>query len=76
VITRRRLLLAAAATPFVLSAASCARGAAAPSVVGGARALPIPALATAQVGADGVRRFQLTAQAGTTEMLPGKHTPT
>jgi FtsP/CotA-like multicopper oxidase with cupredoxin domain len=76
VITRRRLLLAAAATPFALSAASCVRGAAAPSVVGEARALPIPPLATAQVDADGVRRFQLTAQAGTTEMLPGKHTAT
>ena len=75
-ITRRRLLQAAAATPFVLSAAGCVRGAAAPGVVGESRALLIPPLATAQIGADGVRRFQLTAQPGITEMLPGKHTPT
>lgn len=81
-ITRRRLLLAAAATPFVLSATGCTRGAAAPSAgapiaVGStARSLPIPPLATAQVGADGVRRFQLVAQPGSSEMIAGKRTPT
>ena len=74
-ITRRRLLLAAAATPFVLSAASCARGDAA-GAVGTPRALPIPPLATAVVDADGVRRFHLVTQPGSTEMIPGKHTPT
>ncbi|KAA0080805.1 copper oxidase [Mycolicibacterium sp. P9-64] len=76
------MLLAAAATPFVLSATSCTRGAAAPSAgapiaVGStARSLPIPPLATAQVGADGVRRFQLVAQPGSSEMIAGKRTPT
>lgn len=74
-ITRRRLLLAAAAAPLALSAAGCLRGANA-SAVEEPRSLPIPPLATVRVGADGVRRFELTAQPGTTEMMPGKHTPT
>ncbi|GAB6937954.1 multicopper oxidase domain-containing protein [Isoptericola variabilis] len=39
------------------------------------RALPIPPLAESEV-VDGVRTFSLTAQEGTTELLPGVDTPT
>lgn len=39
------------------------------------RALPIPPLAESEV-VDGVRTFRLTAQEGTTELLPGVETPT
>ncbi|MFE3444143.1 multicopper oxidase family protein [Nocardia sp. NPDC059180] len=74
-ISRRRLLAASVALPLAASVAGCVRHPSAPAV-GTTRPLPIPPLTTGQVGADGVRRFELTARTGTTEMLPGKATPT
>jgi FtsP/CotA-like multicopper oxidase with cupredoxin domain len=75
VISRRRLLIAAAATPLVLSGAACVRGQAGPAL-GSTRPLPIPPLATGRVGVDGVRRFELAAQSGTAEILPATTTAT
>lgn len=40
------------------------------------RPLPIPPLAPATLGADGIRHFQLVVRTGSSEILPGKHTPT
>ncbi|MGW4531776.1 multicopper oxidase family protein [Nocardia sp. NPDC004340] len=78
-ISRRRLLLTAAAIPLGLTA--CTSGEPGPSTNGpgtgtGTRALLIPPLAPSRVDADGVRRFTLTAQAGSHEIRPGTHTPT
>lgn len=74
-ISRRRLLVAAATLPLVTAAAGCGRTPAR-TAAATTRPLPVPPLAPATVGADGVRRFHLTAQAGVTEIVPGKSTPT
>lgn len=75
-ISRRRLLATAAALPLALSAgAACARPTTR-TATGAARALPIPPLAEGALGADGVRRFTLTAQTGSTEIKAGITTPT
>ncbi|HWV77606.1 MAG TPA: multicopper oxidase domain-containing protein [Isoptericola sp.] len=77
--TRRAVLRAAALVAVVpLLAAGC--GAIPGSVTSVDepefdRALPIPPLAESEV-VDGVRTFSLTAQEGTTELLPGTRTPT
>lgn len=77
--TRRAVLRATALAAVVpLLAAGC--GAIPGSVTSVdepefARALPIPPLAESEV-VDGVRTFRLTAQEGTTELLPGTRTPT
>ncbi|MFD6134663.1 multicopper oxidase family protein [Isoptericola sp. NPDC060257] len=77
--TRRAVLRATALAAVVpLLAAGC--GAIPGSVTsvdepGFDRALPIPPLAESEV-VDGVRTFRLTAQEGTTELLPGTRTPT
>ncbi|MFC9896448.1 multicopper oxidase family protein [Nocardia sp. NPDC127579] len=68
-VSRRGFLAGLAIAPV---AVGCARRA----VATGPRALPIPPLAESVVGADGVRRFQLTMQVGNTEILAGKRTPT
>ncbi|MGB3484895.1 MAG: multicopper oxidase domain-containing protein [Mycobacterium sp.] len=67
--------MAAAALPLALSAAGCLRNQPDPAT-GTARPLPIPPLDTGRVGADGVRRFALRAQPGTSEILSGVNTPT
>ncbi|MEU8898205.1 multicopper oxidase domain-containing protein [Nocardia sp. NPDC048505] len=70
--SRRGFLAALAVAPI---AAGCGLGRP-DGAAAGPRALPIPPLAEAAVGADGVRRFQLTLAPGRAEILPGKHTPT
>jgi FtsP/CotA-like multicopper oxidase with cupredoxin domain len=75
VISRRRLLVAAAAMPLALSGAACVRGQASSTPVT-TRPLPVPPLSAGRVGVDGVRRFELAAQPGVTEMLPGRSTAT
>ncbi|MGW4246361.1 multicopper oxidase family protein [Nocardia sp. NPDC004722] len=74
-ISRRRLLVTAAALPLALTAAGCTRNSA-PATSTGPRPLPIPPLADSHVDAAGVRHFSLTAQTGTTEIRPGIATPT
>lgn len=74
-ISRRRLLVAAAAMPLALSGAACVRVQASSTPVT-TRPLPIPPLSAGRVGVDGVRRFELAAQPGVTEMLPGRSTAT
>jgi len=75
VVSRRAFLAGSAVAPLAL-AAGCA-GRSPRSVTGAAtRPLPIPPLAPATVGPDGIRRFQLTAQRGESEILPGTRTPT
>ncbi|WP_051178561.1 multicopper oxidase family protein [Nocardia concava] len=73
-ISRRRLLVTAAALP--LAATGCTRRTDIPAAAPGTRPLPIPPLADSHVDAAGVRHFTLTAQAGHTEILPGTSTPT
>ncbi|MVU82484.1 multicopper oxidase domain-containing protein [Nocardia sp. ET3-3] len=74
-ISRRRLLVTAAALPLALTAAGCTRSNGAPTAPG-TRALPIPPLADSHVDGAGVRHFSLTAQAGHSEIKPGISTPT
>ncbi|MDG3008701.1 multicopper oxidase domain-containing protein [Rhodococcus sp. D2-41] len=80
-LSRRTFLLGLAAAPLAVSA-GCALGGSstpAPGAVAapnGLRSLPIPPLATATTDTAGVRRFTLTARPGSTEILPGKRTPT
>ncbi|WP_067709102.1 multicopper oxidase family protein [Nocardia yamanashiensis] len=77
-LSRRRLLVAATALPVAFAAGGCARGAG--STVadgsGGTRPLPIPPVEHGSVDAAGVRRFALTVQAGNSEIVAGKSTPT
>jgi blue copper oxidase len=84
-LSRRTLLVGLASAPIALSAgcaASRSTPGSAPSGVeaatsdGGRRPLPVPPLADSTVDAAGARHFTLTAQAGSTEMLPGVQTPT
>lgn len=76
-ISRRRALVSAAVLPFALSAAGSvgSRPADVPDV-GASRPLPVPRLDTGVVDRDGVRRFAVTARAGTTEVVAGVQTPT
>lgn len=77
--SRRTFLNALVAAPLVGAAlAGCRPGpaASAPVLPGGRRALPIPPLARSVVGADGVRRFDLTAQAGSSEIVAGRRSAT
>lgn len=80
-VTRRAMLVALAATPVLAGACAVARRPA-PStpvrMIGGRarRALPIPPLAQSRIAADGARVFELTAGAGTTEILAGHKTAT
>ncbi|MEU1205428.1 multicopper oxidase domain-containing protein [Nocardia sp. NPDC005825] len=73
-ISRRRLLVTAAALPLALTA--CSRRGEPGTSGSGTRPLPIPPLAQSRVDADGVRRFTLTAQTGSAEIRPGTRTPT
>ncbi|WP_067544522.1 multicopper oxidase family protein [Nocardia crassostreae] len=76
----RRGFLTGLAVASLAAASGCTAGRSgspAPGTAGSAtRPLPVPPLAASTVGADGIRRFTLKAQTGTTEMLPGKSTPT
>ncbi|MEV0075171.1 multicopper oxidase domain-containing protein [Nocardia neocaledoniensis] len=74
-VSRRGFLTGLALTPVVY-AAGCAARTTPPPAGAAPRALPIPPQAPSTVGADGVRRFALRAQRGTTEMLPGTATAT
>lgn len=74
-VSRRGFLTGLALAPVVY-AAGCSIRPSAPGSTGSTRPLPIPPLAASTVGADGVRRFTLRAQAGTTEMIRGKQTAT
>ncbi|KXO99165.1 multicopper oxidase family protein [Tsukamurella pseudospumae] len=77
--TRRTFLTALIAAPLAGAALTACRTSAvpaAPSLPGGRRALPVPPLARSVVGADGVRRFELTAQAGGSEIVAGKRSAT
>ena len=77
-LARRTFLMGLASAPFVLSAACASAGSdsAAPVDARFARRLPIPPLAASTVDDAGVRHFTLTARAGTSEILPGRGTPT
>ncbi|MFC6010565.1 multicopper oxidase family protein [Nocardia lasii] len=71
-VSRRGFLTGLALAP-VAYAAGCSIRSSTPRAT---RPLPIPPLAPSTVGADGVRRFTLRAQAGITEMVRGRQTPT
>lgn len=77
-VSRRGFLTGFAVASMALTTGCAGRdgssGAAGPA--GSTRPLPVPPLADSAVGPDGVRRFTLRAAPGTTEMLPGKSTPT
>ncbi|WP_067821536.1 multicopper oxidase family protein [Nocardia inohanensis] len=75
-LSRRRLLVAATALPLALTATGCARPAATATTGAATRPLPIPPLAPSTLDAGGVRRFTLRVQAGSSQILPGKSTPT
>ncbi|MET9211074.1 MULTISPECIES: multicopper oxidase family protein [unclassified Nocardia] len=74
-VSRRGFLTGLALTPLAY-AVGCSVRTASPAAPAGTRPLPIPPQAPSTVGADGVRRFTLRAQAGSTEMLPGSRTAT
>ncbi|CAM3689418.1 multicopper oxidase family protein [Tsukamurella ocularis] len=79
---RRRFLTALLAAPLAGAAVAGCRASASPSapsaapLPGGRRALPIPPLARSVVGADGVRRFDLAARAGSAEIVAGRRSAT
>jgi blue copper oxidase len=83
-VSRRHLLLGMVGMPLLAS--GCRAGsdppASAPTLVPALppsafdRPLPVPPLADGRVDAAGVRHFQLTAAAGTTQIRPGLSTPT
>ncbi|MRH88997.1 multicopper oxidase domain-containing protein [Nocardia sp. SYP-A9097] len=76
-VSRRGFLTGFAAASVVVTAGCASSRSAAPiSGARGTRPLPIPPPAASTVGADGVRHFHLEAQAGSTEILAGKSTPT
>ncbi|MFE6859101.1 multicopper oxidase family protein [Nocardia sp. NPDC057668] len=83
VVSRRGFLTGFAVASVALTTGCASRGgsagpsgSAAPGPSGSTRPLPVPPLADSTIGPGGVRRFTLRAAAGTTEMLPGKSTPT
>ncbi|MFF2392557.1 multicopper oxidase family protein [Nocardia sp. NPDC058114] len=75
-VSRRGFLTGLALAPVAYAAGCSIRPSAPDSAPGSTRPLPIPPLAASTAGADGVRRFRLRAQPGTTEMIRGKQTPT
>ncbi|MGW0324596.1 multicopper oxidase family protein [Nocardia sp. NPDC003183] len=75
-VSRRGFLTGLALAPVAYAAGCSIRPSAPDSAPGSTRPLPIPPLAASTAGADGVRRFTLRAQPGTTEMIRGKQTPT
>ncbi|MBL1078726.1 multicopper oxidase domain-containing protein [Nocardia sp. 2] len=81
-VSRRGFLTGFAVTSLaVVAGCSPGRDGSAGSATGGSaagatRPLPIPPLAASTIDAAGVRVFDVEAQAGTTEMLAGKHTAT
>ncbi|MFF2552082.1 multicopper oxidase family protein [Nocardia sp. NPDC058058] len=80
-VSRRGFLTVVAVSSLALTAGCASERSGGPSSgtgpgADGTRPLPIPPLATATVGADGVRRFTLEAKAGSTEMRAGQSTPT
>ncbi|MFC4128156.1 multicopper oxidase family protein [Nocardia rhizosphaerae] len=76
-VSRRGFLLGSVLVPTAF-AVGCAGGTSTPTSGPGpaTRPLPIPPLLPSAVGTDGVRRFTLDARAGSTEMVPGRSTPT
>lgn len=72
----RRSFLAGLGIASTAVAVGCAPRSTATPDASGLRPLPIPPLAPSKVDAAGVRRFTLTAQSGSTEMVRGKRTPT
>ncbi|PXX64354.1 FtsP/CotA-like multicopper oxidase with cupredoxin domain [Nocardia tenerifensis] len=72
----RRGFLAGLAAACTVPLAACAGRSGSPIPGPATRPLPIPPLAASTVGPDGVRRFTLDIQQGTSEILPGKRTPT
>ncbi|WP_336082264.1 multicopper oxidase family protein [Nocardia sp. SSK8] len=72
-VSRRGFLIGSALAPVIAAAGCATRTPARPATT---RSLPLPPLATGAVGADGVRRFTLRAQPGSTEMVRGTRTPT
>ncbi|MCU1645364.1 MAG: copper oxidase [Nocardia sp.] len=72
----RRGFLTGFAVASVALTAGCTRSGSSSPAVAGSRPLPIPPPAPSTVGSDGIRRFSLRAQAGNTEILAGKSTPT
>lgn len=75
-VSRRGFLTGVAAASLAVTAGCTVGRSGTPSAGGSTRPLPIPPLAPSTVGSDGIRRFNLEAKAGSTEMLPGKSTPT
>ncbi|MGW5919073.1 multicopper oxidase family protein [Nocardia fluminea] len=75
-VSRRGFLTGLALAPVAYAAGCSIRPSAPGSAAEATRPLPIPPLAASTLGADGVRRFTLRAQAGTTEMIQGTQTPT
>ncbi|GAD86354.1 copper oxidase [Nocardia asteroides NBRC 15531] len=75
-VSRRGFLTGLALTPIAYAAGCSFRPTAPTAAPAATRPLPIPPLAPATVGADGVRRFTLAAQAGSTEIVRGVRTPT
>ncbi|EGD57081.1 multicopper oxidase family protein [Gordonia neofelifaecis] len=74
-LSRRTFLTGLAAVP-VIATVGCSPRTTAGAAPDTLRPLPIPPLAPSTVDATGTRRFTLTAASGTTEMIPGKRTPT
>ncbi|MEV6061405.1 multicopper oxidase domain-containing protein [Nocardia asteroides] len=75
-VSRRGFLTGLALAPAAYAAGCSFRTTAPTAPTARTRPLPIPPLASATVGADGVRRFTLAARAGSTEMVRGIRTPT
>ncbi|GAA1084674.1 multicopper oxidase family protein [Tsukamurella strandjordii] len=79
-VTRRSLLTALVAAPALAGACSLVRFPSSSAGNGtgpdGLRRLPVPPLAPSRTDADGARLFELTAQAGTAELTPGRATRT
>ncbi|GGN79765.1 multicopper oxidase family protein [Nocardia rhizosphaerihabitans] len=76
-VSRRGFLTGLALVPVAYAAGCSIRPPAPGSAAGTAtRPLPIPPQAPSTLGADGVRRFALRVQTGSTKMLPGNRTPT
>lgn len=75
-VTRRGLLTGLALAPVAYVAGCSMTDSRAKAVAEDTRPLPIPPLAPASVGADGVRRFSLRAHTSSTEIVRGQPTPT
>lgn len=79
-ITRRGFLAGLALTPAAAAVGCSVPGRTVAATVGtstvGTRPLPIPPVVSSTLGSDGVRRFALRANLGSTEIVRGKYTPT